>query len=106
MSANACYQPQGCLQRPVHFLWHNSRRICSSYVDPSSISPLFACRLITLDKYLGVGPIGIGDTAGRIIAKTVLSIAAPDIQDALGCLQLYGSQISGVEAAVHATRYF
>ena len=49
-------------------------------------------------------PIGIGDTACRIIAKAVLSIVAPDIQDALGCLQLYGGQISHVEAAVHATR--
>ena len=81
-----------------------ARRICSSYVDPSSIRPLLACPLIALDKHLGVRPIGIGDTAHRIIAKAVLSIADPDIQDALGCLQLCGGQISGVEAAVHATR--
>ena len=49
-------------------------------------------------------PIGIGDTANTIIAKAVLSIAAPDIQDASGCLQLCSGQISGVEAAVHAIR--
>ena len=58
-----------------------ARRICSSYVDPTSIKPLLACRLIALDKHPGVCPIGIGDTARQIIAKAVLTIAAPDIQD-------------------------
>ena len=81
-----------------------ARRICSSYIDPISIKPLLACRLIALDKHPGVRPIGIGDTARRIIAKAVLSLAAPDIQDASGCLQMCGGQISGIEAAVHATR--
>ena len=81
-----------------------ARRICSSYVDPTSIKPLLACRLIALDKHLGVRPIGIGDTARHFIAKAVLTIAASDIQDASGCLQMCGGQISGIEAAVHATR--
>ena len=81
-----------------------ARRICSSYVDPTSIKPLLACRLIALNKHPGVRPIGIGDTARQIIAKAVLSIAAPDIQDASGCLQMCGGQISGIEAAVHAVR--
>ena len=81
-----------------------ARRICSSYVDPTSIKPLLACRLIALDKHPGVRPIGIGDTACQIISKAVLTIAAPDIQDASGCLQMCGGQISGIEAAVHATR--
>ena len=81
-----------------------TRRLCSSYVHPSPLAPLLACRLIALNKNPGVRPIGIGDTARRIIAKAVLSIAAPEIQDASGCLQLYGGQMSGIEAAVHATR--
>ena len=89
-------------------LWHSlalvTRRICTSYVDPKSISPLLACRLIALDKNPGVQPIGIGDTAQRIIAKAVLSIVKPDIQEASGCLQMCGGQISGIEAAVHAVR--
>ena len=53
-----------------------ARRICSSYVDPTSIKPLLACRLIALNKHPGVRPIVIGDTAHWIIAKAVLSIAA------------------------------
>ena len=73
-----------------------ARRICSSFVDPTLIQPLLACRLIALDKHPGVRPINVGDAAHRIIAKAVLSI--------IGCLQMCGGQISGIEAAVHATR--
>ena len=46
-----------------------ARRLCSTYVDPTSIKPLLASRLIALDKRPGVRPIGIGDTARRIIAN-------------------------------------
>ena len=60
--------------------------------------------MIALDKSPGVRPIGIGDTARRIIAKAILNIARPDVQDISGCLQLCGGQISGIEAAVHAVR--
>ena len=81
-----------------------AKRICTSFVDPKCIAPLLACRLIALDKNPGVRPIGIGDTARRIIAKAVLIITRPDVQDASGCLQLCGGQISGIEAAVHAVR--
>ena len=35
---------------------------------------LMACRLITLSKNPGVHPIGIGETARRIMAKAVLSV--------------------------------
>ena len=73
-------------------------------MDPKCVSPLLACRLIALDKNPGVRPIGIGDTARRIIAKAILNIARPDVQDISGCLQLCGGQISGIEAAVHAVQ--
>ena len=81
-----------------------AKRLCSSYIDPKVLSPLLACRLIALDKCPGVRPIGIGDTARRIIAKAVLVITKGDILDAAGSIQLCGSQISGCEAAVHSVR--
>ena len=43
-------------------------------------------------------------TARRIISKAVLMIVGFDIQEEMGCLQLCGGQISGVEAAIRATR--
>lgn len=50
-----------------------AKRLCTTLVDPESIAPLLACRLIALDKNPGVRPIGIGETARRIIAKAVLA---------------------------------
>ena len=87
-----------------HSLALVARRICTAYVDPKSISPLLACRLIALDKNPCIRPIGIGDTARRIIAKAVLSVVKPDIQEASGCLQMCGGQIAGIEAAVQPGR--
>ena len=81
-----------------------AKRLSTTYIDPECISPLLACRLIALDKNPGVRPIGIGDTARRIIAKAVLYIVKTDVQDACGCVQLCGGQISGIEAAAHAVR--
>ena len=49
-------------------------------------------------------PIGICDTARRIIAKAILQVTKSDLQDVTGSLQLCGSQIAGIEAAVHAVR--
>ena len=55
-----------------HSLALTARRLCSALVDPSSLSPLLACRLIALDKNPGVRPIGIGETSRRIITKAVV----------------------------------
>ena len=49
-------------------------------------------------------PIGIGETARRIIAKAILAVIKPDIQEAAGSVQLCAGQIAGVESAVHAVR--
>ena len=86
-----------------HSLALTAQRLCTNFIDPSAIAPFLACRLIALDKNPGVRPIGIGDTARRIIAKAILSVTRLDIQEAAGSLQLCAGQISGIEAAVHAT---
>ena len=99
-----CTSFKGASTKLCNSLAYTARRICTALVDPKSISPLLACRLIALDKTPGVRPIGIGDTARRIIAKAVLSVVRTDVQNASGCLQLCGGQISGIEAAVHAVR--
>ena len=81
---------------------NTAQRLCTDMIDPSITAPLLACRLIALNKNPGVRPIGIGDTARRIIAKAILTITKTDIQDAAGSVQLCAGQISGIEAAVHA----
>ena len=99
-----CTSFQGASNELCHQLAMVARRLCTMYVNPKLIAPFIACRLIALDKNPGVRPIGIGDTARRIIAKAVLSIVKADIHEASGCMQLCGGQISGIEAALHAAR--
>ena len=81
-----------------------AKRLCSALLDPMSLAPFLACRLIALDKCPGVRPIGIGETVRRIIARAVLVITRGDIQDAAGSTQLCAGQIAGCEAAVHSVR--
>ena len=81
-----------------------AKRLCTELVDPATIAPFMASRIIALGKSPGVRPIGIGDTARRIIAKAILNFIRRDIQDAAGSIQLCAGQISGIEAAVHAVR--
>ena len=81
-----------------------ARRICSCFVDPKGLSAFVACRLIALDKCPGVRPIGIGETARRIMGKAIAAAISDDIQDAAGPLQVCAGHLSGCEAAVHAMR--
>ena len=79
-----------------------ARRICTTYVDPLGLMAYTACRLIPLDKCPGVRPIGIGEVARRIIGKAIMKTVKPDLQEAVGSLQLCAGQDAGCEAAVHA----
>ena len=81
-----------------------ARRLCTCYVDPCGLSAFIACRLIALDKCPGVRPIGIGETARRIIGRAIARVLSKDIQEAAGPLQLCAGQLSGCESAVHAMR--
>ena len=81
-----------------------ARKLCSQHVDPSGVSALVACRLIALDKFPGVRPIGVGETARRIIGRTKARAISEDIQEAAGPLQVCAGHLSGCEAAVSAAR--
>ena len=83
-----------------------AKRLCTQFVDPASVAPFSACRLIALDKNPGVRPIGVCDTVRRIIAKAILMTIRSDVLDMAGSLQLCAGQISGTEAAVHAVRSY
>ena len=78
-----------------------ARRLSTSFVDPSGLSSFLACRLIALDNCPGVRPIGICETARRIVAKAILYVTKSDIQEAAGARQLCAGQIAGIEAAIH-----
>ena len=80
------------------------RHLCSSFVNPDSISALVACHLIPLDKCPGVKPMRVGEVPRCIIAKTILHTIEKDIEEAAGPLRVCAGQDGGCEAAVHAMR--
>jgi hypothetical protein len=80
--------------------------MATEYVDPSGLEALLSNRLIPLDKCPGLRPIGIGETARRIIAKTLVNHFKTDIQQAAGALRLCAGQKAGCEAAIHSITTF
>ena len=80
-----------------------TRRLYTEYIDPATIEPLLASRLIPLDKGNGeVRPIGVGEVIRRIIGKCVTKVMKQDILESSGSLQVCAGHKSGSEAAVHA----
>ena len=59
-----------------------ARRICTCYVDPHGLSAFVACRLIALDKFPGISPIGIDEIARRLIVRAIARVLSDDIQAA------------------------
>ena len=82
-----------------------ARRLCIQDVDSAELMAFVACRLIPLDKKLGVRPIGVGDVPRRIIAKATLHVIGHDIQLAAGALQTCAGHDAGSEAAIHAMKF-
>ena len=80
-----------------------TKTLFTQYIDPATIEPLVASRLIPLDKGEGaVRPIGVGEVIRRICGKCVMNIAKRDVVEVSGSLQLCAGQKSGSEAAIHA----
>jgi len=79
-----------------------ARRLCREFVDPLTIEPILASRLIPLDKGNGdVRPIGVGEVIRRFIGKCVTKVTKQDITEASGSLQVCAGCTSGSEAAIH-----
>ena len=61
-----------------------------------------ACRLVALDKRLGVRPVGIGETLRQALAKLVMRAAGEQAKTACGNLQLCAGLEASIERATHA----
>ena len=80
-----------------------AKRLCTELVDPATIEPILASRLIPLDKGNGeVRPIVVGEVVRRIIAKCATRVTKQDIIEASGPLQVCAGLKSGAEAAIYA----
>ena len=78
-----------------------ARCLATSEIDPAFLAPFVACRLIPLDKNLGVRSIGIGDVPQRILVKTILYCISAE---AAGSLQVCAGKVTRCEAAIHAMK--
>ena len=71
-----------------HALATMTRKLCREHIDPRTIEPILANRLIPLDKGEGaVRPIGVGEVIRRVIGKCVMKVTKEDVLDASGSLQ-------------------
>ena len=78
------------------------RRICTEYIDPHALEAFLANRLIALHKFPGTRPIGIGETARRIIGKAIMKVIGAEVREAAGTTQMCAGQEAGIEAVIHA----
>ena len=84
-----------------------TRKLCTEYIDPRTIEPTLANRLIPLDKGEGaVRPMGVGEVIRRVIEKWVMKVTKEDVLDPSGSLQVCACLRSGSETAVHASNAF
>ena len=67
----------------------------------SAYRALMACCLVTLDKRIGVRPMGIGETLRQALAKLVMRAAGYQAKTACGNLQLCAGLEAGIEGATH-----
>ena len=70
--------------------------------DETPLEVFLACRLILLDKNVGLQPNEVHEVLQRIAGKIVMKVVKKDIEKAAGCLQLYAGQEAGCQAAIHA----
>ena len=79
-----------------------AHRFLNSIVPWDDISTLVANRLIALDKYPGVCPIGIGEALWCVICKAVCYATRVDVELACGSDQLCGSVRPDIEGSIHS----
>ena len=63
---------------------------------------LMACRLVALDKRLGVRPVGKGETLRRALAKLVMRAAGDQAKKACGNLHLCAGLEAGIEGSTRS----
>ena len=82
-----------------------AKRLCQER-SANYLANFLACRLIPLEKQLGVRPIGTSKVLRRVIRKIVIKPLRKDILKTTGSLQLCADQEAGSEAEIHLVYMF
>ena len=75
--------------------------MANSYPPWDAYRVLKACRLIALDKRLGLCPVGIGEMLRRDITKLIMRATEDQAKPVCGSLQLCAVIESGIEGATY-----
>ena len=79
-----------------------TRTLCSEKLGASSLEAFLVCQLISLDKSLGLHPIGVGEILRRTVGKVSVSCTRNDIIDSVLSLQVCPGHEADCEALIHA----
>ena len=79
-----------------------AHKMTNSIAPLDDIRALLANRLIALEEYPGIRPIGVGESVRRVIGKAVCMATRMDIEESSGVRQLCAGIKAGIEGAVHA----
>ena len=79
------------------------KKICIEEIDDSSLSPLIASNLVSLNKNPGLRLIGVGKILRRVMGKVVMRVFSEDVTTASSDVQMCGRSSSS-KAAIHAMR--
>ena len=101
-----CSSYKGASSQLCHSLANLARLLASQKLYPGALTPFLSCRLIALNKKPGVRPIGICETARRIVFKAILHVVGEDVEEACGEIQKCSGFPAGLESAVHAMQMF
>ena len=79
-----------------------TKKLCVESDATDSLEEFLASKLISLDKYPGLRPVGVGEVSRRIIGKTVVHTMKEEIIRSVGNLQLCAGHESDCETAILA----
>ena len=76
-----------------------------SIVTPDDLIAYNVCRLVALDKCLGVRPIGIGEVMRLITGRIIVDCIRQDLTSLCGNMQLCPGQKCDIEHAIHSLHH-
>ena len=78
--------------------------LANDYLPWTAYRAITWSRLVGIDKYPGVRPIGIGDILRRLFAKVLLIVVGKEATRACGIDQLCCGLEAGIERDIHHMR--
>ena len=82
-----------------------AKRLATSIIPPDYLIAYNGCRLVALDKFPGVIPIGIGEVMRRITGRIIVDCIRQDLTSLGGNMQLCLGQKCGIEHVIHSLRH-